>query len=184
MVIKISYTEEELIQALRKRNGMALNYLYDQYSAALNGVILRIVGNETIAQEVLQDTLVKVWNRIEQYDSKKGKLFTWMLNIARNQAIDKTRSREFKQNQKSESIESVVYENRADSSNFNTNDFIGIPEVIRQLPEEQQYVLNEIYFKGYSHAELADESGIPLGTIKTRVRNALKKLRLVLAERE
>ncbi len=184
MVLKISYTELELIQALRKRNGMALNYLYDHYSAALNGVIIRIVGDETIAQEVLQDTLVKVWDRIEQYDSKKGKLFTWMLNIARNQAIDKTRGREFKQKQKSDSIDSNVYENRTDTSNFNSSDFIGVPEVIKQLPEEQQYVLNEVYFKGYSHAELAEESGIPLGTIKTRIRNALKKLRFVLAERE
>lgn len=184
MVIKISYTESELIQALRKRNGMALNYLYDHYSAALNGVIIRIVGEETVAQEVLQDTLFKIWNRIEQYDSKKGKLFTWMLNIARNQAIDKTRSKEFKQRQKSDSMDSVVYESRTDSSNFTKNDFIGVPEVIKQLPEELQYVLNEIYFRGYSHAELAEESGIPLGTIKTRVRNALKKLRVVLTERE
>ncbi len=81
-------TEQELVAAIAQQSSDALSELYDRYSAALFGVILRIVKSESLAEELLQETFVKVWNKAESYDSSKGRIFTWLLNIARNGAID------------------------------------------------------------------------------------------------
>ena len=84
-------SEEALVSALQQKDRSALEYLYDHYSSALLGVVVRIIKKEELAEEILQDVFLKIWDRIDSYDASKGKLFTWMLNIARNQAIDKTR---------------------------------------------------------------------------------------------
>ena len=95
------------MKRLQAKDKSALEHLYDNYSGALYGVIFRVIKNEDIAEEVLQDVFLKIWDRFDQYDSAKGKLFTWMLNIARNQAIDKTRSKEISKDQKTRGIEKV-----------------------------------------------------------------------------
>ena len=95
---KKTLTQEELIALLKERNVHSFNYLYDNYSAALYGVIVRIVIFKDDADEVLQDVFVKIWNSSAQYDAAKGTLYTWMLNIARNSAIDKLKSKNFQNN--------------------------------------------------------------------------------------
>ena len=162
---------------------MALDYLYDHYSAALYGVILRVVKNDEIAEEVLQDVFMKIWNRFGSYDPGKGRLFTWMVNIARHQAIDKTRSKELSQDQKTGGLENVV--SRIENSEFVEQrvEGIGVREILKSLPDEQQFVVEYLYFKGYTQSELADEFDIPLGTVKTRLRLAMQHLRTSLGSR-
>jgi RNA polymerase sigma-70 factor (ECF subfamily) len=166
-----------LIQGLKGKDPSALEYLYDHYSGALFGVISRIIKNDDIAQEVLQDIFLKIWDRIESYDPTKGKLLTWMVNIARNQAIDKTRSREISKQQKTSGSETLV--NKVDNQEFTELriEGIGVKEMLKSLPNEQLFVVEHLYFKGYTQSELAKDYDIPLGTIKTRLRMAMQYLR-------
>jgi RNA polymerase sigma factor (sigma-70 family) len=157
-----------------------LDYLYDHYSGAIYGAILRIVKKEEIAEEVLQDVFLKVWNRFASYDSSKGRLFTWMINVARNQAIDKTRSKEVVKEKKTRDIENVV--SKFDRTEYVEQriDGIGVRDLLKNLSEEQRFVVEHLYLKGYSQSELADEFNIPLGTVKTRLRLAMQQLRTTL----
>ena len=172
--------EPTLVDRLRSKDRSALEYLYDHYSGALYGVILRIVRKEEIAEEVLQDVFLKIWDRFANYDAEKGKLFTWLVNIARNQAIDKTRSREISKEQKTSGIENFV--NRIDNEEFIEQQIegIGVKDILKDLPEEQRFVVDHLYFKGYTQSELAEEFNIPLGTVKTRLRLAMQQLRTTL----
>jgi len=129
---------------------------------------------------VLQDVFLKIWDKIDQYDPSKGKLFTWMLNIARNHAIDKTRSKEISKGQKTRAIENVVSRVEAREPVEQRVEDIGVKDIIKSLPDEQQFVVDYLYFKGYSQSELADEFNIPLGTVKTRLRLAMQSLRETL----
>ncbi len=169
-----------LIAQLKQKDRTALNYLYNNYSAALYGVVFRIIKSEDVAEEILQDVFLKIWDKIESYDATKGRLFTWMLNIARNQAIDKTRSKEISKENKTKSIDHLV--NRIDSQEYIEQrvDGIGVHALLKNLPEEQYFIVEYLYFKGYSQSELAEEYNIPLGTVKTRLRMAMKQLRTSL----
>ena len=159
-----------------------MEYLYDHYSQALYGVILRIVGSEDIAQESLQDVILKVWNNISTYDPEKGKLFTWMLNIARNQSIDKLRSKEMRRQIKTDSIGNTVYISDTQISDYSIQEEdIGVKELLDKLNPEQKLIAELVYFKGYTQSEISKEFEIPLGTVKTRLRYALKALRKILS---
>lgn len=173
-------TEEKLIALLQKRDEQAMHILYAKYSTALFGVIYRILNDRMIAEDVLQDVFYKIWQNFSQYKASKGRLFTWMLNIARNAAIDKTRSKHYKQSQRVRDINcaSIIQQVQGLSETPNT-DRIGIKELIEQLNTKYQEVIDLLYFQGYSQAEASKELHIPLGTVKTRARTAigfLKKL--------
>ena len=169
-----------MIRLLTQRDTSALDYLYDHYSSALYSIILRIIRKEDMAEEVLQDVFLKIWDRIASYDSSKGRLFTWMLNIARNQAIDKTRSKEMSQRRKTDDIDDLVNKvDRKEASELQI-EAIGLKELLTKLPEEQRFVIDHLYLKGYTQSELAEQFGIPLGTVKTRTRMALIELRVML----
>jgi RNA polymerase sigma factor (sigma-70 family) len=172
--------EPSLVSRLKAKDRSALEYLYDHYASALYGVIFRIVKREEIAEEVLQDVFLKIWEKFENYDPAKGKLFTWLLNVARNQAIDKTRSKEISKGQKTSGIDNLV--NRIDNAEYVEQriEGIGVKEVLNSLPEEQKFVVEYLYLKGYSQSELAEEYNIPLGTVKTRLRLAMQQLRSTL----
>jgi len=138
------------------------------------------VKKQEVAEEVLQDVFLKIWDRFSSYDDKKGRLFTWVINVARNQAIDKMRSREISKDQKTRGIENVV--SKIDKKGFTEQqvESIGLSDVLRNLPEDQRFIVDHLYLKGYSQSELAEEFNIPLGTVKTRLRLAMKQLRLTL----
>lgn len=126
---------------------------------------------------MLQDVFLRIWNKIESYDASKGRLFTWMLNIARNMAIDKTRSKEISKDRKTDDIDNLVSRiDRREQAEQNV-DFIGLKEVLGRLSEEQKFVVEYLYLKGYTQSELADEFNIPLGTVKTRLRLGMIELR-------
>ena len=162
---------------LSGRNAEGLEILYDNYSTALYGVIFRIIGNEEIAEDVLQETFLKIWNNFSMYDSAKGRLFTWMVNIARNMAIDKVRSKEFSQIHKNQpltdSVSLVDFDNQA---TYNP-ETIGLKEMVRKLEPEYRQIIDLLFFGGYTQNEAAEKLSIPLGTVKTRSRAAIMKLR-------
>lgn len=132
---------------------------------------------EKLAEEVLQDTFLKIWDNIDYYDPGKGKLFTWMRRLAHNLAIDRVRSREFQNMMKTDSDEYFVYEEKGELVTETYQDHIGLNKVIETLPEECRVVLDYSYFKGYTMTEIAKEFNLPTGTVKTRLRKAMKLLR-------
>jgi len=154
--------------------------LYDHYSGALYGVIVRVVRDEDIAQEVLQDAFLKIWNKIDSYDPLKGKLFTWMVNVTRNLAIDRTRSSEMQKSRKTDDIDRLVIRISNQQRTEMEVDAIGLTEMLGKLPEEQRFVIEHLYLKGFTQSELAEEYNIPLGTVKTRTRLGLIELRAIL----
>jgi RNA polymerase sigma factor (sigma-70 family) len=179
-VKKIKYTEEELVALLKNKDMVAYNALYDHYSASLYGVISKIILVEEIAQDILQEVFIKIWKGIDSYDSNKGRLFTWMLNISRNSAIDYTRSKQSGIDNKIQNLDNSVYEvNRQRSVSINT-DTIGVQEQVIKLKDDYRLLIELIYYKGYTHEETAEELNIPLGTVKTRVRAAILELRQTL----
>jgi RNA polymerase sigma factor (sigma-70 family) len=174
---KISLSEEELVLGLRNREKVAVEALYDNYSASLYGVIFRIVNETAIAEDILQETFVKIWQSFSSYSPDKGRLFTWMVNIARNLSIDKVRSKDFRNQNKNQELENTV--NLIDEQNNTVYkpELLGIKDLVQTLKPEQKSILDLVYFKGYTHVEVADELGVPLGTVKTRLRMAIQELR-------
>lgn len=145
------------------------------YGKALHGVIVNIVKNQEYAEDVLQESLVKVWKNGDSYDSKKGRFYTWLLNICRNSALDKVRSKSYKQElQIQEEENSVNTETQVDNPNPDT---IGVKDMTLVLAAEERKLIDLVYFQGYSHRDLADKIDMPLGTVKTKIRSALKTLR-------
>lgn len=175
--IKHKISEEQLIELLRSKDPSGIEYLYDHYSSALYGISFRIVNSQELAEEVLQDSFVNIWKKIGSYDAAKSKLFTWMLNIVRNKSIDKVRSAEYRHADKSDTIMSVVSKVDERENYQQQTDTIGLTEVMQTLNEEQRFVLEMVYLKGYTHSELAKEYKMPLGTVKTRLRSALMAMR-------
>jgi RNA polymerase sigma factor (sigma-70 family) len=174
---KISLSEDELVLALRNREKIAIEALYDMYSASLYGIISRIIIDTATAEDVLQETFVKIWHSFTSYSTEKGRLFTWMVNVARNLAIDKLRSKDFKNQNKNQELENnVTFIDEQNNTVYNP-DLLGIKELVQTLKPDQKSILELVYFKGYTHVEAADELGIPLGTIKTRLRMAIQQLR-------
>ncbi|HRG39222.1 MAG TPA: sigma-70 family RNA polymerase sigma factor [Bacteroidia bacterium] len=172
-----SYTEEELVILLKSKDARAYNLLYDNYSAALFGVISKVVSAEEIAEDILQDVFVKIWKNIENYDASKGRLFTWMLNIARNASIDYSRSKQSKMDGKLQDLENSRYEVNKQNALQSNTDFIGVKEQVAKLKEDYRVLIDMLYFEGYTQEDAAKELNIPLGTVKTRVRAAIVKLR-------
>lgn len=173
-------TQEEIIRGLQGRDKNALSYLYDHYADALMGVISRIVQDQDVAEEVLQDAFMRYWDKIDQYDTEKGRLFTWMMRIARNLSLDRLRSRDMKQQSKSDSISDNVYTLDQTKQTETSVDAIGLEKILNELPEEQRFVIDKLYLRGYTQSEVAEEFAIPLGTVKTRLRSAMLKLRKIV----
>jgi RNA polymerase sigma factor (sigma-70 family) len=174
---KISLSEEELVLALRNHEKIAIEALYDMYSSSLFGVISRIVIDTATSEDVLQETFVKIWNSFSSYSTEKGRLFTWMVNVARNLAIDKIRSKDFKNQNKNQELENNVTSIDEQRNTIYQPELLGIRDLVQTLKPEQKSILDLVYFKGYTHVEAAEELGIPLGTIKTRLRMAIQELR-------
>ncbi|MGZ5287406.1 MAG: RNA polymerase sigma factor [Flavisolibacter sp.] len=177
MSTKLTYEESELVVSLRSRDDQAFSYLYENYSGALYGVIRQIVTDGELANDVLQETFVNIWRRVETYDAAKGRLFTWMLNIARNAAIDKVRSKGFQQSLKQMPLDGDVIQAGVRPG----IDDYGLKKQIHRLKDEQRLLIDLSFFQGYTHEQIAQALHIPLGTVKTRIRSALTQLRALLS---
>ena len=164
---------------LQSHNNQAFAYLYDNYSHALYGIISQIVPDEESASDVLQEVFINIWRKIDTYDDSKGRLFTWMLNIARNAAIDKLRSKSYRNDLKNLRLSDDVSIPGTDAVR-NKADNIGLRKVLDKLKKEYREVIELSYFQGYTHEEISIGLNIPLGTVKTRIRSALIQLRSML----
>lgn len=169
-------SQEVMIDLLLQRDRKAFERLYDDYSSAIYGLVLKILRDEAMAEDALQDAFVRIWQKIHTYDVSKGRLFTWMLNLARNIAIDKLRANTSRKAELTSSLQLQHMDSRGPSTTMQT-DHIGITEMVAALPPDQKMVIDLIYYLGYTQAEVAEEFGIPLGTVKSRVRLAMNHLR-------
>ncbi len=177
-------SEEDLILVLNTGTESAFNLLYTNYSAAIFGSILKIVHNRELAEDITQESFLKIWNNFSSYDSAKGKLYTWMLNIARNTAIDALKSKQERNSLQNQNIENSVYViDQQYQTDFNP-DRIGLKKMVEALPKDQLEILQKMYFEGYTQSEIAKDFEIPLGTVKTRARQAILKLRGIFDEKQ
>ena len=175
---KTTYSEQELVALLQQRNEKAFGYLYDNYSGALYGIVNSIVTDKEIANDVLQNVFINIWRKIESYDASKGRLFTWMLNIARNASIDEVRSKGFRDSQKNQSLSEIVDVPGAVTAP--SIDDVGLKKVLTKLKGEHSILIDLSYFQGFTHEEISKALNIPLGTVKTRIRSALIQLRTMI----
>ncbi len=171
-------SESVLIEKLNQRDQQAFQWLYDQYSPALYGVVLRIMRDDEQAQDVLQDVFVKIWKNLDAYDATKGRLFTWMLNVSRNTAIDALRARKAQPSAAIRTDEDNVHIiDRQHNTQQPNSDHIGVQEIVSKLRPERKQLIDLVYFSGYTHEEAAEKLNLPLGTVKTRIRAALQELK-------
>jgi len=178
---RISISEEELVTLLKDKDERGFTILYNNYSSALYGVLNKIIQSDVDASDLLQDTFLKIWRNIGNYDSSKGSIFTWMMNIARNLAIDKVRSADFRDTSQNISMEDkVVYQVDNEYQTIQEVDGIGLQKVVDKLKPEYKQLIDLVYYQGYTQAEVAEEYGIPLGTVKTRIKAAVNTLRTLL----
>ena len=173
-----NYTEKELLQSLLLHEEQAYSFLYDRYAKALFVVIYQIVPQQEMAEDILQEVFVKIWQNIHSYDAGKGRLYTWMLNIAHNQAVDRTRSKDFNNRSKTIELSETVYDKSAGI--YNKIDDVGLKKTLSMLPEESRKLLELAYFQGYTHEEIATILNLPLGTVKTRIRAVIIQLRKII----
>jgi RNA polymerase sigma factor (sigma-70 family) len=170
------YTEKELVDALKEHRNDAYRHLYMHYRGALYNNILQVIPSAEAANDVLQEVFVTIWKNIAKYDESKGRLFTWMLKLTRNMAINQTRVKNFKVHGKNEDITNYVsiIEEKSEQPGIN---HIGLRQQVHKLRPEYKDVLELSYFQGFKQEEIATALKIPLGTVKTRLRNAIIELR-------
>ena len=182
-MLKKDSVEEKLIFGLKEGNVKAVNQLYQMYAPALLGIIKRIVKYDEIAEDVLQDAFVKIWKSIQLYNPSKGRLFTWMANLAKNLAIDQIRSKSAANTSKTDDLFTISADLIDDNSHFHLNvDAIGVKNLLNVLKSDQKIILEMIYFQGYTHVQASEILNIPLGTIKTKLRLSILSLRKQFGE--
>lgn len=177
-------TPEELtlIHQLQDGDDAAYGVLYDRYAPMLLGIIHRIVQDKKEAENLLQDCFVKIWSYIASYNPEKGALATWLINIARNTAIDFTRSKYFSQKTKNQNIDNLVHSGSDWATPAQTVETMGLRKLVNKLNPAYRQIIEWMYFDGYTQQEIADNFELPLGTVKTRARIALRELRTFFEE--
>jgi RNA polymerase sigma factor (sigma-70 family) len=175
--VAITYTEDTLVAALRNHDNDAYKHLYVHYRGALYSIITQFISDTEIANDVLQDVFVAVWKNIDKYDETKGRLFTWLHTLTRNTTINTTRSKNYKSQQKNDTIEDFVYTLDLNDTHQQNINLIGLRKQVHLLREDYKNVLELSYYNGFTQEEIAQTLDIPIGTVKTRLRNALIELR-------
>ena len=173
---------ETLVQMIKAKNEKGFSILYDNYCGALYGILLKFVRRRDIADDLLQDTFVKIWKHIDKFDPLKGTLFTWMLNIARNSAIDYLRSSVYRNQMLNVNMDLFsLHKNSlvAENSNASYVELKDFKNKALQIESKYSKVIDMIYFYGYSHKQTAKVLNLPLGTVKTRARKGLSILKIL-----
>jgi RNA polymerase sigma-70 factor (ECF subfamily) len=172
-----------LLPAVAGGDLAAFEALYDRYSSTLYALLLRILGNPDDAQEILQETFVKVWTSARMFDSVRGSELAWLISVARSRGIDKLRSRRIRGEREHEagreiSIHSSFVEKTTGAEEaMRSQERTAVRSALAELPEAQRRALELAYFEGLSQSEIAERLAEPLGTIKTRMQLGMKKLR-------
>jgi len=177
-------TDVELLHAVAHGDERALAHIYDRYRVVLFGLLVRILNSREEAEDVLQEVFLQVWRRAADFDEKRGRPFTWLVTLARSRAIDRLRALASRERvaqagarEESEQISDAASDTiRAEQRDLVTN-------ALAQLPDEQKRALMLAYFDGLTQSEIATRLGAPLGTVKTRMRAGMTKLRELLANK-
>ncbi len=168
---------DDLVAQFQKKDITAFEKLHSMYAENICGVINVIVRNEALAQEICQDVFVKVWNKSDSYNTSKGRFFTWILNIARNAAIDKVRSKSFKREKQNLSADYFVGILERPEEVSDSIDFKGLRKLVKSLKAKCIEIIELLYFRGLTQKDAAEELNIPIGTVKTRNRSCISQLR-------
>lgn len=171
-----------MLQSIKRGDETALAALYDRYRAILFGLLLRILHNRAEAEDILQEVFVQVWQRAASFDESRGKVFTWLVTLTRSRAIDRLRmlgSRERTVEEAARNQSDAVSDAEVDAIAAQRSQIVR--RALNELPVEQRQVLLLAYFNGFSQSEIAEHLNSPLGTVKTRMRTALTKLREMLS---
>lgn len=175
----------ELLAKIGEQDREALATLYDRYGRRVFALAVRMLKDPIGSEEVTQDVFMSVWRRGASYTSKKGKFTTWLFSIAHNRTIDELRKRRRDRSRENDDIDDHLNIQSGDISPADTaiaqSEYAQIRAAMDELPEEQKNVIELSYFKGLTQTEIASKTGQPLGTVKTRMRLALKKLRSALS---
>lgn len=168
-------TDLMIVDLMKKRDERGLSALYDRYGGPLLGIIQRTIKDKATAEDILSQTMLKAWNKIESYNKDRSNLFSWLHTIARHTTIDKVRLRSFQNSNKTESLDSNVFsivglEDKSEAR-------IDVEKITSRLDPKYKVVLDLMYLEGYSHSEISKKLDLPLGTVKTRLRSAIQILR-------
>ncbi|HYG81713.1 MAG TPA: sigma-70 family RNA polymerase sigma factor [Pyrinomonadaceae bacterium] len=177
-------TDVETLRAIAGGDEQALAALYDRYRLILFGLILRILHSQPEAEDVLQEVFLQVWRRASDFDETRGRPFTWLVTLARSRAIDRLRStsaRERTADEAARALPDSISDAASDAVKSEQGEIVR--RALAELPEEQRRALLLAYFEGLTQTEIAERLGAPLGTVKTRMRSGLIKLRELLGGR-
>lgn len=180
-------SDEELIAGLRARDHQALAALYDRYARSVYSLALHVLRDRAAAEDVTQDVFLQLWREPERYERERGPLGPWLLRIARNRAIDvlRRRTRERRPLLQDGSTEGVFLADQSpgpDEHAWSATLALRVRAALGELSDAQRQVIELAYFRGLTQREMADELGLPLGTVKTRVRTALRRLAEILTK--
>lgn len=182
-------TDEQLIQRVSGGDREAIRLLYQRHGGLVYRCALQVVSDAAVAEEVCQDTFLRVWERAGTYRADRGKVATWLARISRNRAIDVLRARRARGIVPSVPVDETISAPAGSGSDPGEKLWQSlrderVREAVASLPPEQRRALTLAFFQGYTHAQIAGILGEPLGTVKTRIRDAMIKLRARLGERE
>jgi RNA polymerase sigma-70 factor (ECF subfamily) len=170
----------QLIERLRARDAKALGELYDRYGGLVYSIILRIARDAATSEDLTQEVFLRVWSRVSSFDLERGSLSTWVLTIARHSAIDFLRSRAGQQSRKNVSIDAMerpLAGGNSETEMQTSTDAKKVRAAMERLEPKHRQLLELAYFDGLSQTEMAEKLDLPLGTVKTWVRSALRQLR-------
>ena len=180
MARKIEITENDLVTLLKDKDQRAYNILYNNYSRTLYDILYKVVQSKDTSADLLQDAFVKIWKNIDRYNPSKGCLFTWMLTITRNLALDRVRSATYRETAKNVILDD--YMNQVDEQHHYKADFDGmnLQKIIERLLPKYQLMIDLVYYEGYTQSEISQKYNIPIGTVKTRIKNAILQLKTMI----
>ena len=177
-------SDVEVIHAIARGDEQALACLYDRYRVILFGQLLRILNSREEAEDVLQEVFLQVWRRAADFNELRGKPFTWLVTLSRSRGIDRLRSLAARDRvAKSSVIDPTTAVSDAVDDAFKSEQRGIVTRALKQLPEDQKIPLVLAYFEGLTQSEIAERLGAPLGTVKTRMRSGMIKLRELLADK-
>lgn len=182
--------DRALMQRIASKEPEALSELYDYYNKLLFGLLKSILKKTEEAEDILQEVFTTIWEKADQFDTERGSAYTWIVSLTRNKGIDRLRSKVYKEQKKQSTSlddEDVFHPLYSDEHNPLENTILSdrakrIYEALQKLSEKQRSVIQVAYFDGLSQTEISDEYDIPLGTVKTRMRDGMIKLRELLAQ--
>jgi RNA polymerase sigma-70 factor (ECF subfamily) len=177
-------SDTELLHAVARGDESALAAIYDRYNSILLGLLLRILHSRVEAEDVLQEVFLQIWQRAANFDEARGRAFTWMVTLARSRAIDRLRALQSRQRADDTALRDAP-EAVGDAGDdvYHGEQREIVRAALAEIPEEQRRALLLAYFEGLTQSEIAERLGQPLGTVKTRMRSGMSKLRDVLSER-